>query len=131
MNLNDRNIKSTLDQINLIRVYHQDNFKQVCENILIGRKIKPKYNLEASSRIFQIDWSATPKSMGPDPAVTEKEDLWMNDSRSFSLLEEIEKKYGTEYKVKNMDQPILVVKLDNGGWSRLVPELCEPSYEEA
>ena len=99
MNLNNRNIKSTLDQLNLIRVYHQVDFKQVCENILIGRKIRPKYNLEESSTILEIDWSATPKSMGPDPAVTDKEDLWMNDSRSFSLLEDLENKYGTDYKV--------------------------------
>ena len=128
----DQNIGSALDQINIIKSKHPEidfnKFKLACKNLMIGRKLMKKKNNEDVFTIMDIDWNpnATPRSMGHDQARTDQADEWQNDARSFSKLDDIKEKHGSE--LKDLDQPIIVAKLDNVGWFRLIPELCEPSF---
>ena len=125
----DKNIGSALDQINIIKSKHSEiEFKRACQNLMIGRKVMKKKNNEDVFTIMDIDWNpnATPRSMGYDQARTDQADEWQNEARSFSKLDDIKEKHGSE--LKDLDQPIIVAKLDNGCWFRLIPELCEPSF---
>ena len=123
----DKNIGSALDQINIIKSKHSEiEFKRVCNNLMIGRKLMKKTNNEDVFTIMDIDWNASPRSMGHDQARTDQADEWQNEARSFSKLDDIEEKHGS--KLKDLDQPIIVAKFDNGCWFRLIPELCEPSF---
>lgn len=125
----NKNFGSTLDQINLIKKDHDEEiFKKACESLMIGRKLMKKKNDQDVFTIMEIDWNpnATPRSMGHDQARTDQADEWQNEARLFSKLDDIDKKHGS--KLKDLDQPIIVAKLDNGCWFRLIPELCEPSF---
>ena len=125
-------IGNLLDQIKIIRMEHDPEFfKIACENILIGRKVLKKKN---NSEVFGVevytieamDWTGVGIGMGSDPPRTEPDLQYQNDSRSFSLLSIYEQKYGS--RVTDLDQPIIVARLDDGSEYQLIPEFCEPSF---
>ena len=125
-------IGNLLDQIKIIRMGHDPEFfKLACENILIGRKVIKKkndsefYGVQVYT-IEAMDWTGVGIGMGPDPPRTEPDLQYQNDSRSFSLLSIYEQKYGS--RVTDLDQPIIVARLDDGSEYRLIPEFCEPSF---
>ena len=128
-------IGSLLDQIKRIKMNHKDDlYKLACETILIGRKVIKKKNDHDvfGVQVYTIegmDWTGVGIGMGSDPPRTEPALQWQNDSRNFSLLDLYEDRHGS--KVTDLDQPIILAKLDNGSEQehRLIPEFCEPSFE--